>query len=166
MLKKTGIPAEADLDKALPSRERLEEGPVAVFECFEEIPCDPCYYSCPVEAVDEFEDINELPELDSEACTGCGRCIAACPGLAAFVLDFTYSEDKGLIGLPYEFTPLPQEGEEVIALDHAGEKTARAEVVRVNTYRGSQKTPVVWLAVEKNRLARTRHFRRLKEDEE
>ncbi len=163
MLERTGIPAKKELDEITPSPERLKEGPVAIFECYREIPCDPCYYSCPVEAVEEFVDINDLPEVDFEKCTGCGQCIAACPGLAVFVVDFTHGEERGLIGLPYEFTPLPDEGETVTALNHAGEELGSAVVHRV---RKNQETPVVWLEIEKDYLLQVRHFFRAEEETE
>ncbi len=163
MLEKTGIPDKKELEDILPSQERLEQGPVAVFECFTEIPCDPCYYSCPVNAVEEFEDLNELPEVDFASCTGCGQCIAGCPGLAVFVLDYTYSQDRGLIGLPYEFTPLPAAGETVKAVDRAGEELEKAEVIRVNKG-DEEKTAVVWLAVARDNLLSVRHFYRMEAD--
>lgn len=163
MLEKTGIPTRKELEEILPSQERLEEGPVAVFECFSEIPCDPCYHSCPVNAVEEFADINDLPEIDHENCTGCGQCIAGCPGLAVFVLDYTYSQDRGLIGLPYEFTPLPKIGEIVKAVDRSGQALEKAEVIKIN--RGDDdKTAVIWLAVSKDNLLSVRHFYRMEAD--
>ena len=162
MLERTGIPTRKELEKILPSEERLEEGPVAIFECFTEIPCDPCYHACPVNAVEEVEDINELPEIDYENCTGCGQCIAGCPGLAVFVLDYTYSQEKGLIGLPYEFTPLPETGETVKAVDRSGEVLEEAEVVKTN--KSDDKTAVIWLAVSKNNLLSVRHFYRMEAD--
>jgi len=161
MLERTGIPTRAELEEILPDEKRLEEGPVAIFECFREIPCDPCYYSCPVGAVKEFSDLNDLPEIDYDKCTGCGQCIAGCPGLAVFVIDYTYSEDRGLIGLPYEFTPLPREGEMVMALDRSGEEIEKAEVIRVRQNRKQSNTPVVWLALSKENLISVRHFHRM-----
>ena len=31
--------------------DRIRKGPVAVIECYEEIPCDPCRTSCPKKAI-------------------------------------------------------------------------------------------------------------------
>ena len=36
-----------DLAKVLPSEERLNKGPVAITECFQEIACNPCVAACP-----------------------------------------------------------------------------------------------------------------------
>ena len=33
----------------LPSKERYEKGPVAVIECVQEIPCNPCEAACSLE---------------------------------------------------------------------------------------------------------------------
>lgn len=41
----------------------------------------PCATSCPTGAVRPFEDINDNPSSDYSKCTGCGLCVAKCPGL-------------------------------------------------------------------------------------
>lgn len=163
MLEETGIPAREDIQSNLPDQERLKEGPVAIFECYQEIPCDPCYYSCPVGAIKEFEDINNLPELDADKCSGCAQCVANCPGLAIFVIDYTYSEDEGVIRLPYEFSPLPDVDEQVIALDHSGKEVGPGRIVKVVNHHNQDKTAVVWLAVPKDDLLTVRHFKRMEE---
>jgi len=66
MLEKTGLPTPKDLAKVSPSKERLSRGPVAIIECFQRIPCDPCYAACKRGAIKEFKDINDLPEIDFE----------------------------------------------------------------------------------------------------
>jgi len=154
MLEKTGIPTSADLEKIRPDKERLKEGPVAIIECFKEIPCDPCFYSCPFEAIREFEDINDKPELIAEKCTGCGNCIASCPGLAIFVVDY----NKGTISLPYEFLPLPEPGDKVTALDRAGNEVCKAEVKKVKDPAKNDKTAVITIKVPKEYLMIVRNI--------
>ncbi|MGM0420764.1 MAG: 4Fe-4S binding protein [Bacillota bacterium] len=163
MLEQTGIPDRDNIQRNLPDQERLEEGPVAIFECFQEIPCDPCYYSCPLNAIEEFEDINDLPEVDYDACSGCAQCVSNCPGLAIFVLDYNYSEKRGVIRLPYEYTPLPEVGETVKAMDRSGAEVAEGEIVKVVNQPAQDKTAVVWLAVDKDLLLSVRHFKRMEE---
>ena len=68
------------------------------------------------EAIKEFEDINDLPELYDEKCGGCGMCLAKCPGLAIYVVDATYSDTHAMMKIPYELLPLPEEGEMVMGL--------------------------------------------------
>ena len=39
----TGVPSAEELMKAgIPSKERIRQGRVAVIECVQEIPCNPC----------------------------------------------------------------------------------------------------------------------------
>lgn len=149
VLRKTGVPTLDDLKKVMPSEERLHRGPVAVFECFERIPCNPCYDSCKRGAVRPFGDVNDLPEVDFDKCNGCASCVAACPGLAVFVVDMTYSETEGLVKLPYEFLPLPEVGQPVDALDREGKVVGKGRVVKIQKARARTATPVVWVAVPK-----------------
>ncbi len=154
MLEKTGIPTSEDIDNIKPDEERLKEGPVAVIECFKEIPCDPCFYSCPFGAIKEFEDINDKPELITEKCTGCGNCIASCPGLAIFVVDY----NKKTVSLPYEFLPLPEKGEHVKGLDRGGREVCEAEVVKVRDPKKNDKTAVITVKVPEEYLMEVRNI--------
>ncbi|HDK25859.1 MAG TPA: 4Fe-4S dicluster domain-containing protein [Candidatus Atribacteria bacterium] len=148
MLERTGIPTEDDLKKVIPDKERLAKGPVVIVECFQKIPCNPCAISCKFGAIKPFEDINDLPQVDFDKCTGCGICISSCPGLAIFVIDENYSDKEALIKLPYEMLPLPQEGEEVYALDRAGEVVDKVKVVKVQKIKN--KTNIISILVPKN----------------
>jgi Fe-S-cluster-containing hydrogenase component 2 len=159
MLEQTGIPTVEDIKTKVPDKERLEEGPVAITECFREIPCDPCYHSCPTNSFFEFEDINDIPHIDYEKCTGCGICISNCPGLAIFVVDYTYSEDRGLVKIPYEFIPLPEEGDIVAGLDRSGNKICEAKVERVQINENMDKTAVIWLVVPKEQVMEVRNLK-------
>ncbi len=42
-----GILRREELAGRLPSDERLKVGPIAVIECVENIPCNPCVGACP-----------------------------------------------------------------------------------------------------------------------
>lgn len=150
MLKNTGIPTKEDLQRIYPSAKRLAKGPVAIVECFQRIPCNPCATACKRGAILPFEDINNQPQLNAELCTGCALCVASCPGLAIFVLDMTYSEKEALIKLPYEFLPLPQIGAIVKALNRAGEVVGQGTVIQVQTPLAFDRTAVIHLAVAKN----------------
>jgi Fe-S-cluster-containing hydrogenase component 2 len=162
MIENTGVATKEDLAQVEPSLERREKGPVAVFECFQEIPCNPCYTSCRVGAVEEFKDINDLPQVDHDKCTGCGVCISHCPGLAIFVVDQSH-QDYAVVRVPYEFLPVPSEGQEVDALDREGNVVCRARVRKVQNAKSQDKTLVVWLEVPHEAAMTARNFRVVKD---
>jgi ferredoxin len=154
MLERTGISNDDDLEKVVPDKKRLAKGPVVIIECFQKIPCDPCAASCKLGAIKPFKDINDLPIVDFDKCTGCGICISSCPGLAIFVIDMNYSDEKSLIKLPHEMLPLPEKGEDVYALDRAGSILGKAKVVRVLKIKN--KTNIISLEVPKSMAMKVR----------
>jgi Fe-S-cluster-containing hydrogenase component 2 len=164
MLNSTGVPTKEDIEGVLPSIERLMQGPMAIFECYQNIPCNPCYTACKVGAIEPFADINDMPKILEEKCTGCGLCIAKCPGLAISILDYAYSDTEALIKIPYEFLPLPEEGERVVALDRAGEEVCEATIVKVLDVKSFDKTPIISLAFPKEHYKTVRHFKRLQKE--
>ena len=157
MLERTGIPTDDDLGKVIPDKKRLARGPVVIIECFQRIPCDPCAISCKLGAIKPFEDINDLPIVDFDKCTGCGICISSCPGLAIFVIDMNYSDEKSLIKLPHEMLPLPEKGEDVYALDRDGSILSKAKVVRVLKIKN--KTHIISLEVPKSTAMKVRSIK-------
>jgi Fe-S-cluster-containing hydrogenase component 2 len=122
---KTGILSVKDLQT--PSEKQLEKG-VAILECVQEIPCNPCVDSCPVHAI-SMKDINAPPVNDFEKCIGCTKCVAVCPGLAIFVVKV--KDKKAWVTLPYELLPVPQVGDSVNALDRTGTVRSKAIVKKV-----------------------------------
>jgi Fe-S-cluster-containing hydrogenase component 2 len=157
MLEKNGVPSDHDLDSVKPSEERFRRGPVAIVECFERIPCDPCFHLCKQGAIRSFRYINDLPEIDFEKCTGCGICIGGCPGLAIFVVDVSAPSQEGSVSLPYEFLPLPKKEEEVLALDRQGDVVGKGTVLRVQ--RKKNKRSVITIAVPKDLVMVVRNIR-------
>jgi len=135
-------------------------GPCAIIECSEAIPCNPCVEACEKQAIRIDGALSGLPRLDRDKCKGCGLCIAHCPGLAIFTLDPDYSPAEALLRLPYEFLPLPQKGEQVIALDREGKRIGRGRVQGVSTTPAFDRTPVVSLLLPKEIAPRVRHFAR------
>lgn len=159
MLKNTGVPDEKDLASVTPTKKRLEEGPVVVVECFQEIPCDPCHYSCPKDAIKPFKDINHLPEVDFQLCNGCGICIASCPGLAIFIIEKNYSDDEASIMMPYELSPLPAKGDLVQTLDRSGNAVGLGKIEEVRITKKQDRTAVIKVVVPKEDVMRVRHFK-------
>jgi len=155
-----GVLKPDELSAVLPTGERLTRGPVAVVECVENIPCNPCVAACPKGAITIEGDINGTPSIDFDRCDGCGICIAACPGLAIFVVDMSGEGDTATVMLPYEFVPLPSVGETVAALDRAGTEVCEARVTKVLNARSLDRTPIVSLEVPRDVAMTIRHFRR------
>ena len=159
MLIDMGIPTKEDLLTVTPPDERFARGPVAIVECFQEIPCNPCVDACNVHAVTMPKDINDLPKVDFDKCTGCGLCIAQCPGLAIFVVDKTHSATHAVVRLPYEFVPVPEKGQYACGLNREGKEMGWFEVVRAVSGGPKNKTTVLWLAVPQELSMEVRNIR-------
>ena len=159
MLTETGIPTKNDVLTVSPSDERFAKGPVAIVECFQEIPCNPCVEACGFHAITMLKDINDLPKVEFDKCTGCGLCIAQCPGLAIFVVDKTHSPTHAVVRLPYEFLPVPEKGQYACGLDREGKEMGWFEVIRVTPGGPKNKTTVLWLAVPQQLSMEVRNIR-------
>ena len=147
----TGLPGQAELRNSpgVPGPDCLETGPVAYIECVQDIPCNPCEAACPFGAITVGQPITNLPRLNAEQCTGCGRCIALCPGLAIFTIHQHYSTTTALVAFPYEYVPLPQKGECVPCGDNAGQFVTTGTVVSVKCPHSYDQTAVVSVEVPK-----------------
>lgn len=130
-----------------PAQARLRAGPCAVIECVELIPCNPCEPACPHGAIFVGQPITNLPRLDPAKCTGCGLCLAACPGLAIFLVDMSRHDGQAAVSLPYEYLPLPRKGDRLTAVDRAGVSRCEAVVERVLTPARNDRTAVVTVLV-------------------
>jgi Fe-S-cluster-containing hydrogenase component 2 len=146
----TGILSVKDLD--IPSKKQLEKG-VAVIECIQKIPCNPCVDSCKFGAI-HMKDINAPPIVDYDKCTACTQCVGICPGLAIFVIKII--NDKALITLPYEFYPIPEINSTVKALDREGKIRSDAIVKKV---RKKEKTSVITIEVKKTLAMEIRNIK-------
>jgi len=159
----TGIISKKDLETSpgYPSKKYLKKGPVAVIECTEEIPCNPCETVCKRGAIIVGEPITNLPRIDPEKCNGCGLCIPICPGLAIFLVDATYSKDEAAISFPHEYLPLPKEGDEVEAVNRKGEVVCKGKVLKVRNPKSYDHTPVITITIPKKYVDEVRGIKRL-----
>ena len=178
-----GIPTKADLEAIYPPDERMAKGPVAIVECFQEIPCNPCVKACRRGAITmphnaespkpgspapqkqaqgehpPQSSINDLPVVDAELCNGCGLCISLCPGLAIFVVDKAWSDDRALVKLPFEYVPVPEQGQYAAGLDRAGRELGWFEVVKVTSGGKKNMTWTISLAVPRSLAMEVRCIR-------
>lgn len=157
----TGFLTEEELEGSagIPSEERRLKGPVAVIECLEDIPCNPCESSCKVGAIVVGEDITNLPRLDAEKCIACRTCVYICPGQAIFMVDESLANGKATVMMPYEYRPLPDKGDVVSALDRAGQILGDATVTKVRYTEKMDRTVTVTIEVPKQWSMQARAIR-------
>jgi Fe-S-cluster-containing hydrogenase component 2 len=146
--------------QTLPDLKRYEQGPVAVIECVQEIPCNPCEVACKSGAIRIGEPITNLPVLSADKCTGCGVCVAKCPGLAIFIVNKTYSDTTASVAFPFEYFPIPEEGDAVKAVNRKGDAVCDAVVLRVMNPKGFDHTPVVTVEIPKELADEVRGIQR------
>jgi Fe-S-cluster-containing hydrogenase component 2 len=152
MLKNDGIITYEELKACLPPENRYEKGPVAIIECLQDIPCDPCVLACPVKAIEMKEGITTRPNLNFDKCTGCGVCVPKCPGLAIFIVNKKAENEKANLTMSYELLPLPEKNQEVIALDRSGKDVCKAKVVKVLNPVAFDKTATVTIEIPSNKI--------------
>lgn len=143
-----------------PTEERMKAGPVAIAECTQEIPCNPCEAACKFGAIQIGTPITNQPMIDFEKCTGCRVCIAQCSGLAIFVIDKSYSKDMGTVTFPYEYFPVPEEDQSVKAVDREGKIVCQGKVVKVQNPKSFDRTPIVTVAVPMDYVETVRGIKR------
>lgn len=151
---------ELKASTAYPSESRMKKGPVAVIECIQEIPCNPCEGSCRFKAIKIGDPITNLPRLDENTCIGCGVCVAQCPGLAIVIVDKSYSDTHGTVAFPFEYYPTPEKNQEVEAVDRSGRVICTGTVVKVQNPKSFDRTPVVTIAVPLDKVEEVRSIKR------
>ena len=158
---KTGFLSEEELrgGPGIPSETRRQKGAVAVLECLEDIPCNPCESICKFDAITVGEDITTPPLLTEDNCVGCRSCVPICPGQAIFIVDESLPDDKAAVEMPYEYRPLPQKGDIVTALDRAGQQIGDATVTSVKKTEKMDRTVTVIIEVPRNWSMRARAIR-------
>lgn len=164
----TGIPSTEELASCpgRPSADRMARGRVAVIECVQEIPCNPCQDACRFHAIEIGDEITKLPTLHEDLCTGCARCVAMCPGQAIVIVNQSYMDTEASVDFPYEYLPIPSAGMEVDAVNRAGEVVCRGKIIRVTQIPDFAQTAVVSMAIPKEFIHQVRGMRRLQLKEE
>ena len=112
----------------------LTESFQPTIRCDEEIPCDPCTTICSVNAIHLEEKLGNIMDIPrySEGCTGCGLCVAICPGLA-ITLARKLDQFSAEVVLPHEFLPDFKVGDKIPATDQTGNYLEQAEVLKIRS---------------------------------
>lgn len=126
-----------------------------LIRCIQEIPCDPCAHYCPkglIKLVDDsIKSLPEfkMPEAEKDACSGCGQCVMACPGLAISLIYPTHDPEKNTVKLmiPFELDrDLIEIGQEVECVDFDGKPTCKGKILDIKT-RKNEKRLLVFLEI-------------------
>lgn len=156
--------SELALVPGIPFGTELPEKKCAVLECAQEIPCNPCQNCCPVGAISlSGADMTNLPVVDPQKCIGCGTCIAACPGMAIFVVDPAYGADVCQVEIPYEFYPVPEVGEVVTVHGRDGSYICDGQVSRVRSLEKFDHTVILGFTCPREFGMKARAIRRKEE---
>jgi Fe-S-cluster-containing hydrogenase component 2/bacterioferritin-associated ferredoxin len=122
-----------------------QTGVFPVFHCSQEIPCNPCTSICPNHGiVINGDDVMGLPEFVGDACDGCEKCVAICPGLAVTLLDYRKNPAQPTVIIPYEFSAKKiAKGDSVTVLDTEGTVLGNVEVTRVRAPKDADRALLV-----------------------
>ncbi|MBQ9567103.1 MAG: FAD-dependent oxidoreductase [Lachnospiraceae bacterium] len=158
-LLKNGYVAEDEIERYPGVTHRTGIHPV--IECTQNIPCNPCQDACRQGCISIGEKITSLPIVMKDSkCTGCGMCVAGCSGQAIFLVDEDCGDGSATVTLPYEFLPLPKEGDKGIGLGRDGKKVCDAQVVSVRSLDVYDKTNLLTMRVPKEYAMKARFFKK------
>ena len=143
-----------------PNVDSHQKGVHPVIECTQNIPCNPCQEACKFGCISVGENITKLPSVVAESkCTGCGMCVAICPGQAIFLVNEDFEDGFASVTLPYEFLPVPAAGEKGVALSRKGEAVCPAEVVSAKSSSAFDHTTLLTIRVPKEFAGTARFYR-------
>ncbi|MCK4552193.1 MAG: 4Fe-4S binding protein [Tenericutes bacterium] len=148
MIKNTGIPSLEQIKSKFPDEVPVK--PKAIIECYQEIPCNPCATSCPFDAITIGKDINQIPRIDFDKCTGCGSCVYSCPGLAIIIANV--KNEEAVFRIPYEQLPLPEVGSIWHGVNRNGEVICKALIKSVLKNKNTDRTCIITVIVPKQFL--------------
>ncbi len=102
-----------------------------IIRCVEEIPCDPCVYSCPEHSIKlQGDSLMGLPVFDGK-CIGCMKCVSACPALAITLIRPSERSGESIVVIPFELDEeLLAEGKEVVTMGMEGEPVGKGKIVK------------------------------------
>ncbi len=120
-------------------------GVFPVLHCTQEIPCNPCTSICPNDGIRiSGDDVLGIPEFVGNACDGCEKCVAICPGLAITLVDYRKDQQQPTVVIPYEFSAKRiKKGDTVTVLDSEGALLGNVEVTRVRAPKDADRALLV-----------------------
>jgi len=134
-----------------------------VIECTQNIPCNPCQDACPKGCITIGSNITCLPIVNEDSqCINCGMCVASCSGQAIFLVDEDCGDGTATVTFPYEFFPLPVEGDKGFGLSRKGEQICDATIVSVKSVKAFDHTNLVTMRVPKEYAMKARFFKAAK----
>lgn len=159
----TGVPSKEELENCpgVPGEARMRRGRVACIECVQQIPCNPCEGACKCGAITVGEQITNLPCLDEEKCTGLrpvrGKLPRPCHHHPRQIVFAGRSDHR----FPFEYLPLPVEGDIVDAVSRGGETVCKGRILRVTKLPAYAGTAVIRMAVPQEHIDDVRSMKRL-----
>jgi len=119
-----------------------------VIRCVEEIPCDPCVYSCPEYSIKlRGDSILDLPVFGGK-CVGCMKCVSACPALAITLIRPSAVGGKANVVIPFELDEeLLAEGKEVVTTGMEGNTLGKGKIVKYRRSTMDKKRILITLEV-------------------
>jgi thioredoxin reductase/Fe-S-cluster-containing hydrogenase component 2 len=158
-LLRKGFLAEDEISRFPGITQISDLGPV--LECTQNIPCNPCRDVCPRNCIKIEGSITSLPKFDQKTkCSGCAYCVAACPGQAIFLVDPDIGNGYASVTIPYEFQPLPKEGDEGIGLSRSGREVCQATVIKMRSSLSFDQTNLLTIKVPKEMAMTARFYKR------
>ncbi|NOR46174.1 MAG: NAD(P)-binding protein, partial [Candidatus Delongbacteria bacterium] len=122
----------------------IKEHFTPVFQCVQDIPCNPCTTVCPKNCIEldkKLGTIMDVPLYVNDDCIGCALCVAICPGLAVSLVkqaEGSYAE----VMLPHEYILNFAAGDKISITDIGGNLLEKAEVLSTK-YNKKYKTNLV-----------------------
>lgn len=157
-LLKKGYVADAEIERFPGVTKRAAVHPV--MECTQNIPCNPCQDACPKGCITIGDNITSLPFVDaSKECVNCGMCVASCSGQAIFLVEEEVAAGYGEVTIPYEFLPLPKQGDQGKGLGRDGREITDVEVTKVRSVKAFDNTNLVTLKVPMEHLMQVRFYK-------
>ncbi len=104
---------------------------VASIECIEPIACRVCEKECPVNAIqiERTASGNTQKFLLEDACTGCGKCVQACPSAVPVMIEGDQSKSYSTLLLGYREKQKIKKGDRVSLLNRKGEVLVSSRVL-------------------------------------